>query len=247
MPESEIYPDPNFVRILGLMRFLVAAAALVALLPASASADVSLQLRDGRVTLVARRASLQQVLGEWARQGHTRIVNLERLGGPALTLQLTDVPEQKALAILLRSAAGYIAAPRPVAMAGASMYDRILILPTSTAAMAAPPAARPRIAVAPPIMPDPTELANGEGEDPNAAEESPQPDPQQHQPPVFTPPNAQPPAQDQQDDSEPQTEQPATPGVLATPGITPGTAPGQFTTPTPGVLPPPPAAPQPRQ
>ena len=228
------------------MRFLVAAAALVALLPASASADVSLQLRDGRVTLVARRASLQQVLGEWARKGRTRIVNLERLGGPALTLQLTDVPEQKALAILLRSAAGYIAAPRSVAMADASMYDRILILPTSTAAMAAPPAARPRLTVAPPMMPDPTELANGEGEDPNAAEESPQPDPQQRQPPVFTPPNAQQPAQEQ-DDSDPQTEQPATPGVLATPGITPATAPGQFTTPTPGVLPPPPPAAQPRQ
>ena len=231
------------------MRFLVAAAALVALLPASASADVSLQLRDGRVTLVARRASLQQVLGEWARKGRTRIVNLERLGGPALTLQLTDVPEQKALAILLRSAAGYIAAPRSVAMADASMYDRILILPTSTAAMAAPPAARPRIAVAPPMMPDPTELANGEGEDPNATEEpQQQPDPQQQrQPPVFTPPNALPPPAEDQDDSDAQTEQPANPGVLATPGITPGTAPGQFTTPAPGVLPPPPPAVQPRQ
>jgi hypothetical protein len=229
---------------------LFLATTLLALLPSAAFAEVSLQLQNGRVTLVARRAAIQQVLGEWARKGRTRIVNLERVAGPPLTLELKDVPEQKALAILLRSVAGYIAAPRPVAMAGASVYDRILILPTSRPATTAVPAARPRVAVAPPIMPDPTELANGEGEDPNAADEQQQQQPgdlQQRQPPVFMP-NGQPPTQEQED-SDGQTEAPANPGVLTAPGITPGTAPGQFTSPTPGVLPPPPppATPQPRQ
>jgi hypothetical protein len=227
------------------MRLLLAATALLVLLPRPAAAEVSLQLQKGRVTLVARQAPIQQVLGEWARIGRTRIVNLERVAGPPLTLELIDVPEQKALAILLRSVAGYIAAPRAVAMPGASVYDRILILPTSTAAMAAPSAPRPRIAIAPPLLPDPTELANGEGEDPNATDEQPA-DPQQRQPPVFVPPNAQP-ATQEQDGSEAQPETPANPGILPTPGITPGTGPGQFTTPTPGVLPPPPAPPQPRQ
>jgi len=219
----------------------VGASALVSLSTGTARAEVSLQLRDGRVTLSARQAPIQQVLGEWARKGRTRIVNLERVAGPPLTLELKDVPEQRALATLLRSVAGYIAAPRAVAIPGTSLYDRILILPTSTAAMAAPPAARPRLAVAPPVIPDPTELANGEGEDPNAADEQPA-EQQQRQPPVFTPPAAQP-ATQEQDDSGTQAEQPANPGVLPTPGITPGTAPGQFITPTPGVLPPPPPAP----
>jgi hypothetical protein len=226
------------------VRFLLALT-LLALLPASAYAEVSLQLQNGRVTLKARQASIQQVLGEWARKGRTRFVNLERVAGPPLTLELTDEPERKALAILLRSVAGYIAAPREVFVPGTSLYDRILILPTSTAAMAGPPAPRPRLAVAPPLMPDPTELANGGGEDPNAADDQQPADPQQRQPPVFVPdPTA--PAQEPED-AEPQTETPANPGMLPTPGITPGTAPGQFTTPTPGVLPPPPAAPQPRQ
>ena len=226
------------------MRPLVAATVLLALLPRPAAADVSLQLHNGRVTLLARRAPIQQVLGEWARKGSTRIVNLERVAGPPLTLELNDLPEQKALAIVLRSVAGYIAAPRAVAVPGASLYDRILILPTSTAAMAPPAAARPRIAIAPPILPYPTELANGEGEDPNAADEQPA-DPQQRQPPVFVPPTPQPAQEPGDSDSEGET--PANPGVLPTPGITPGTAPGQFSTPTPGVLPPPPPAPQPRQ
>jgi hypothetical protein len=227
---------------------LFAAAVLVALLPRPAGADVSLELRDGRVTLSARQASIQQVLGEWARKGRTRIVNLERVAGPPLTLDLTDVPEQRALATLLRSVAGYIAAPRAAFIPGTSIYDRILILPTSTAAMAAPAAARPRLPVAPPILPDPTELANGDGEDPNATDQQPA-DPQQRQPPVFVPPTAQPGMQEQ-DESGTQSESPANPGILPTPGITPGTAPGQFTTPTPAVLPPPPpapTAPQPRQ
>jgi hypothetical protein len=222
------------------------ALSLLALLSRPAAAEVSLQLRDGRVTLIARQAPIQQVLGEWARKGHTRFVNLERVAGPPLTLELKDLPEQKALAILLRSVAGYIAAPRAVSLPGASLYDRVLILPSSTAAMAAPAAARPRqIAAPPPLLPDPTELANGEGEDPNAVEAQPA-DPQQRQPPVFTPPTAQP-ATEEPGESESQSETPANPGILPTPGITPGTTPGQFTTPTPGVLPPPAPAPQPRQ
>ena len=198
------------------------------------------------MTLLAKNAPIQQVLGEWARKGRTKIVNLERLAGPPLTLELRDLPESKALAILLRSVAGYIAAPRAAALPGASQYDRILILPTSRA-VAAAPAGRPVQWTAPaPRMPDPTELANGEGEDPNAQQEEQPGDPQQRQPPVFVPPTAQPPVQEP--DSETATETPGNPGVLPTPGITPATAPGQFTTPTPGVLPPPPATPpQPRQ
>src|SRR5262245_6235930 len=112
-----------------------------ALMPRAASAgDVSVSIRDGRATVIAHGATVQQILAEWARQGQTRIVNLERVSGTPLTIELKNVPEAKALAIILRSVAGYIAAPRATYNTAASLYDRILILPTSVAVAAAAPA-----------------------------------------------------------------------------------------------------------
>jgi hypothetical protein len=111
--------------------------------------ELTLTMNQGSVTVVAERVSLKQILAEWARVGKTTIVGAERLSGPPLTLHLENVPERQALETLLRSAAGYMAAPRlQPAAPGASLYDRILILPTSTApavAAAAPvrPGARP--------------------------------------------------------------------------------------------------------
>jgi hypothetical protein len=49
----------------------------------TASADVQLTMQNGRVTLVAKDATVRQILAEWARVGHTKIVNLEAVpGGP---------------------------------------------------------------------------------------------------------------------------------------------------------------------
>jgi len=98
----------------------------------SASADVRLSIRGGRVTLVATDATVRQILTEWARVGKTNIVNVERIPGGPITLQLTDVPESEALDLLLRSVTGYVAAPRRVASPELSRYDRILVLPTAT-------------------------------------------------------------------------------------------------------------------
>jgi hypothetical protein len=110
----------------------IASAALLVILSASiASADVQLSIRDGRVTLVAVDATVQQILSERARVGQTKIVNVERIPGGPLTLQFTDVPEQEALDILLRSVTGYMAAPRPVPVSTLSRYDRILVLATA--------------------------------------------------------------------------------------------------------------------
>jgi hypothetical protein len=86
-----------------------------------------------RVTLVAQDVPLRQILAEWARVGDTRIVNGDKIVGPPLTLHLVDYPEGRALDVLLREAAGYMAAPRPANQPGASVYDRIMILPTSKA------------------------------------------------------------------------------------------------------------------
>jgi hypothetical protein len=118
----------------------IVGAALVMLLAAStASAEVQLSIRDGRVTLMATNATVRQILTEWARIGQTKIVNVERIPGGPLTLQFTNVPEREALDILLRAVTGYMAAPRPVGVANLSQFDRILVLPT---------AATPRVPVA---------------------------------------------------------------------------------------------------
>jgi hypothetical protein len=102
----------------------------------AASADVQLSIRGGRVTLVATDATVRQILTEWARVGKTNVVNVDRIPGGPITLQLTDVPEPEALDLLLRSVTGYVAAPRPVAAPDLSRYDRILVLPTATLAPA---------------------------------------------------------------------------------------------------------------
>jgi hypothetical protein len=115
-------------------------------IPASAG-DLKLSMKDGRVTVIGDNVPLRQILQEWARVGRTTIVNGEKLSGPAISIQLVDVPEKTALDILLRSAAGYIAAPRAAVLADAAYYDRITILATSRA-----PAASASVAPPPPVF-----------------------------------------------------------------------------------------------
>jgi hypothetical protein len=194
------------------MKFLPIGLLVAAVsLPATASAgELALSFKDGRVTLKASDVTLRQVLNEWARLGQTRIVGLEKLGGGLLTLELTNLPEKQALEILLRSIAGYAAAPRASVEAGPGMaanlsrFDRLMLLPTSIASAApmAPP--RPAAAFAPPpqaAFPDPIQLANQEAAD---AEEAPNPPGV----PVFNP-----------------NGEPVTPAVPTLPG---GPMPGQL-------------------
>jgi len=108
---------------------------LASLLAAStASAEVRLTMQNGRVSLVAKDATIRQILGEWARVGQTRIVNMERVPGGPVTIELTNVPEGQALEVLLRTLSGYITAPRPVAAENLSRFDRIILMPTLAAA-----------------------------------------------------------------------------------------------------------------
>jgi hypothetical protein len=126
------------------MKHLVAPVTLTCLLAAAfpaAAAELKLSMESGRVTLIAQDVPVRQILQEWARVGQTKIVNGEKISGPPVSLQLVNVPEKEALDILLRSASGYMAAPRPDILAKASMYDRIMIMPTSRAPMASASAA----------------------------------------------------------------------------------------------------------
>ncbi len=151
---------------------------------APAAADVRVTLQDGRVSLSARDATVRQILTEWARVGQVRIVNIERVTGAPVTIELTDAPEAQALDVVLRSTSGYVAAPRAVAVPNASRYDRILLLPASTPA--AP--GRPGVGGAAPPGPSPAPF-------------------QPAAPPVFQPPAFQPQVQ-QIDDQDPD-DQPA--------------------------------------
>ena len=107
------------------------------------AAGLTLTIRDGRVSLDAQNVTVRQILTEWARVGKTRIVNLDRVNSAPLTMKFDNLPEDQALDIILRTIPGYFAAPRPVPVADASIYDRIALM-TTTATVASAPAAAPR-------------------------------------------------------------------------------------------------------
>jgi hypothetical protein len=157
-----------------------------------ASADVQLSLQNGRVTIVAKDATVRQILTEWARVGQTKIVNVERIPGTPLTIELRDVPEQQALKILLRSISGYMAAPRTaMTAANTSVFDRIIVMPTLAAAAAplsgasSPSAAPVMFSQAPPPPSDDDRDDTG----PNPAAGAPQPP--SNRGPVFVFPQPQ--------------------------------------------------------
>ena len=110
--------------------FCLAIPAVLAGPPAATAGELKLSIKDGLVTLIATDVPLSMVMAEWAKIGQTRVVNGEKILTP-VSLQLVDVPERKALDIILRSASGYMLAERPTPVANASVFDRILIMPTS--------------------------------------------------------------------------------------------------------------------
>src|SRR5258706_3840806 len=118
-----------------IFRLLVLAIVLGLASPGWA-AGLKLTIRDGRVSLDAQDVTIRQILTEWARVGKTRIVNLERVDSGLVTLKFDGVPEDEALDVILRTLPGYMAAPRPLQVADASIYDRIVVIPTTTAVAA---------------------------------------------------------------------------------------------------------------
>ena len=209
----------------------IVAAVVVLLVASSASAQVlSLEFHDGRVRLTAENVPVSRILDEWARLGGTKIVNGERVPGAPVTLQLTDVPERQALDTVLRGAAGYMVLARDTATPGASAFDKILVLPTTTRA--------PAVAVAPQPAPPPPQFQNRPDTDVDLDE--PAENPQVQSPGAFprrrvlpnAPPNAAPPASTE-DEAPAQNEAPApAPGNPF--GVVPGgTRPGTINKPPP--------------
>ena len=128
-----------------ILRCVLLAALTVAVAAPASAGELKLTMQDGRVTIMADNVPLRQILQEWARVGQTKIVNIEKLTGGNVTLQIVGATERDALDVLLRSANGYIAAPRPTPIAGAAAFDRITIFvstkaaPTQNASAAPPP------------------------------------------------------------------------------------------------------------
>jgi hypothetical protein len=118
---------------------------------ALAQAPLRLQINNGRVTLHAQNVPVRTILSEWARLGGAKIVNGEGVAGAPLTLDLEGVPERQALEIILRGVSGYVLAARQAGATGASMYDRIMILPTSVAPRNPTPTATTQI-LSPPLV-----------------------------------------------------------------------------------------------
>jgi len=226
---------------------LLAGVAAVLLFTASiASAEVKVSMQDGRVTIIAKDATLRQIMTEWARVGQTKVVNVERLPGGPMTLELTNMPEQQALDILLRSVSGYMTAPRAVADATLSQFDRVVVMPTSAAPRPAM-AAQPAPTFAQPQFTPPPQMADDDVDDerpaPNVQVPNGFPNPRGPifntfpQPQVVTP-GANGAAGVPQQQFPPQQQQPATQptapfGGVAVPGMTvqppqqPGQMPGQ--------------------
>jgi hypothetical protein len=125
-----------------VLRALSLCAAVSLGAASTASADVQLTMENGRVSIVAKDATIRQILTEWARVGHTKIVNVERIPGGPMTIELNNVTESQALEVLLRAMSGYIAAPRAVEAANLSRFDRIIVMPTLASA-------RPAVAATP--------------------------------------------------------------------------------------------------
>lgn len=152
------------------MRLPLLAVAFCALAVPASAQQVALSIKDGLVTLEASNASVRQILAEWARVGRVTIVNGEKVAGTPVTLQLAGVSERQALDTLLRGVAGYMVSARPgTPDAAQTLFDKVVILPTSAAPVNPPPPsmANARQPVLPPApqVPDPDDNFDEEPDD----------------------------------------------------------------------------------
>jgi hypothetical protein len=236
---------PVRYRLLAFSLVLIGCAALV-----RAQQPLRLQIAGGRVTLSAQNVPVRTILAEWARLGGARVINGDRVTGAPLTIELEGVPEREALDIILRGVSGYMLAAREPGGAGASMFDRIMILPTSVAPRNPPASPAPIFSNAPngivrPIQPRPP-TDDQEPDDPGVPDDDdgiraprpvviPRPTSNPGAPPVFPPPPIS--------ISDDTPEQTTPPGVVGTPTNPFGLPPGSSL--RPGVITPAPTAPVP--
>jgi hypothetical protein len=221
-------PPPSYNATMRSRTFVAALLFFLGSVGIASAQALSLEFRDGRVTLTAENVPVSRILAEWARLGGTQIVNGERIPGAPVTLQLVDAPERQALEIVLRSAAGYMVLARDANSTGASAFAKIMVLPTTSRApaTAAPPQAPPP----PPQFREP---------EPEVEQEEPAPGPPPNFPRGRVPNVNGPPRGDAQtpedgDDASPEDEEPQPPPPGNPFGVVPGGArPGTINAPPP--------------
>ena len=215
-----------------MFRILALSGVLAAAAGSTAYAEVRLSIANGRVSLSAKDATVRQILSEWARVGQVKMVNIERVPGAPLTLELKDMPEEQALDLLLRAVSGYMAAPRASVVPNASRFDRIVVMATA-AAPRAPVAASPIMSQQPIFNQPPQALPDDAPQDQEPpANAAPQVNPRGGvfntfpQPQVVSPPVGSAPAMPGTvDASEPQDGTPSQqtptvfPGTVSVPGM----------------------------
>ena len=213
------------------LHILALGAAALLISVTTASADVQLTMQNGHVSILAKDATVRQILTEWARVGQTKIVNVERIPGGPISIELNNVKEAQALEILLRAVSGYIAAPRPVTAAAVNLstFDRIIVMPTVASA-------RPATNGAPPPVFQPTPQFN----QPQRVDDD--TDDEQPAPNVPMPPNRGPVF-----NTFPQQPQPVNPQTGQPAPAEPASYPSQPTAPFGGVAVPGMVAPVPQQ
>jgi hypothetical protein len=191
---------------------------------------VNLSIVDGRVWLVADRATVAQILAEWARVGHTEILNAEQVGKTPLTLDLRGVPELDALAIIMRSAGGFLTVNRAVEFddptVNVSQFTRVVIVASADQSKAgeprpALPAPAPRpVHIEEPVVPP------GSGQRVIGPDGQPMPDDQEDAPPPQTPAmlppgRSIPPGFSPPPDAGSPAATPARPGIITAPAPRP--------------------------
>lgn len=106
---------------------------VILLLGTSVTANNGLEIsfHNGRVTLIADDIPVQTILQAWSEIGQTMFVDAEELRAESIRVELVDVDEIEVIRILLRQAAGYVAAPRSPVPIGQSRFNRVLVMGTS--------------------------------------------------------------------------------------------------------------------
>lgn len=192
------------------MRYLAPVAIMVAALlaPAPVAAQATapartleLNFNNGRVTLVARNVTVPEIMNEWARKGGSKVTNAEKIVGGTVSYEFHDQPEAVVLQSVLRSAAGFIAAPRrPGGPTGASNIEQVMILavsrPSANAVITMPTSSAPNYS-APNPMPNPALQGSPDDDIPSvaprpAAQQQPAPQAPSNQPSAGLPTSATP-------------------------------------------------------
>jgi hypothetical protein len=126
------------------MRNVLIAAAVVTLVsqisaqtPAPTAPRIDLTFEaGGTVTLTASGVTVRDILAEWTRKGGTPFVGAEKLPAAPVAVQFEHRPESEVIASLLRGASGFVVGPRRAGSTGASAFEVVYVLATSTASTA---------------------------------------------------------------------------------------------------------------